>query len=187
MSRTRFLALTVAVLAALTPLLVSPGPSAAAPNPNKPVVLTVDETFPAPNLTNHCGFAVMAHVTGTFTIKLLRSGVELDRIRYQHTFSGPGGSVTYNHIENVIFTTSLSTDGTHIDTITSTGTLLYNVVIPGRGSLANNSGREIVQITWHEDPESGEFVEDDFQVLFDTGPNNELTDMEFAVVCAQLA
>jgi hypothetical protein len=47
----------------------------AAPGSNKPIVLSVDETFPAPNLTNRCGIAVSAHVFGRFT--LLKKAVSI--------------------------------------------------------------------------------------------------------------
>jgi hypothetical protein len=95
--------------------------------------------------------------------------------------------VTFNHVENVKFTTTISPDGTLVETVTATGTLLYHNVVPGHGAIGNNSGREVFQLTWQYDEELGEYVEVDFQVLFDAGPNDELTDAEFAVICAQLA
>ncbi|MDQ3044355.1 MAG: hypothetical protein M3R06_04275 [Chloroflexota bacterium] len=187
MPRTRWLLLAMALLVGITPLMASPGTVGAVPGPNKPIVFPVDETFPAPRLTRICGVDVTAHVFGTFTVKMLPSGLEIDRIRYQHVFSGPGGSLTYNHVENVKFTTTTSPDGTLVETFTATGTLLYHSVLPGHGSIANNSGREVFQITWRYDEELDEWVEEDFQVLFDAGPNDELTDAEFAVICEQLA
>jgi hypothetical protein len=187
MSRTRWLVLAMALLIGITPLMAPPGTGGAAPGPNQPVVFPVDETFPAPNLTNRCGVAVTAHVFGTFTVKLLPGGVEIWRIRYQHVFSGPGGSLTVNHIENVKFTATTSPDGTLVETVTATGTLLYHNVLPGHGSIGNNSGREILRFTWQYDEELGEFVLVEFQVLFDAGPNNEVSDAEFAVICEELA
>ena len=187
MSRVRWLLLAMAVLVGITPVMASPGFVGAEPNPNQPIVLPVDDTFPAPRLTAACGFAVTAHVFGTFTVKVLPTGVELWRIDYQHVFSGPGGSVTYSHVENVKVTVTTSPDGTRVETITATGTLLYHSVLPGHGSIANNSGREVFQITYQYDQELKEWVEVDFQVLFDAGPNDELTDEEFAVICEQLA
>jgi hypothetical protein len=186
---TRFLVLAfiMALLVGMTALMAFSGTVGAVPGPNKPIVLPVDETFPAPNLTNRCGFDVTAHVFGTFTVKVLPSGVEIDRIRYQHVFSGPGGSVAYNHVENIKFTAITSPDGTLVETIAATGTLLYHSVVPGHGSIGNNNGREILQFTWQYDEELGEYVEVDFQVLFDSGPNDEFTDADFAVVCAELA
>jgi hypothetical protein len=186
MSRAHWLLLVMAFLVGLTALIAAPGTVGAAPNPNKPIVLPVDETFPAPRLTNRCGVDVTAHVFGTFTVKVLPNGVELDRIRYQHVFSGPGGSVAFNHVENVKFTAITSPDGTLVETVTATGTLLYHAVVPGHGAIDNNSGREIFQITWQYDEELGEYVEEDFQVLFDAGPNNESTDADYAVICAEL-
>jgi hypothetical protein len=177
----------VAFAFVLLTMMASPGTVGAAPGPNKPIVLPVDETFPAPNLTNRCGFDVTAHVFGTFTVKVLPSGVEIDRIRYQHVFSGPGGSVAFNHVENIKFTATTSPDGTLVETVTATGTLLYHSVVPGHGAIGNNSGREIFRITWQYDEELGEYVEVDFQVLFDAGPNDEFNDADFAVVCAELA
>ena len=177
------------VLATLlaTLLMAFPGAVGAEPNPNKPIVLLVDDTFPAPNLTNRCGFDVLAHVVGTFTFQVLPGGGELWRIRYQHEFSGPGGSVTYNHIENVKYTATTSPDGTLVETITATGSIYLHSVVPGHGAIANNSGREILQFTWQYDEELGEYGLVDVQVLFDAGPNNEVTDAEFAVICAELA
>lgn len=185
--RARWLLLAMALLVGMAPLIASPGAAGAAQNPNKPVELPVDETFPAPNLTAQCGFPVTAHVFGTFTFNVQPSGVELWRIRYDHVFSGPGGSVSVNHIENVKFTSTTSPDGTIVDTITATGTLLYHNVLPGHGSIGNNSGREIIQITWQYDEASDTWVEVDFQVIFDSGPNDGFSDEDFALICAELA
>lgn len=187
MLRTRWLLLAVALLVGMTSLTASAGIVGAAPNPNKPIVFPVDETFPAPNLSNRCGFAVTAHVFGTFTVKVLPNGVEIDRIRYQHVFSGPGGSVTSNHVENVKVTSTTSSDGTLVETVTATGTLLYHIAVPGHGSIVNNSGREIFRVTWRYDEALGGYVEVDFQVLFDSGPNNVADDADYAVICGALA
>ena len=187
MSRTRWLLLAMALLVGITPLMASPGAVGAEPEPNKPIVFPVDDTFPAPNLTNRCGFDVWAHVFGTFTFQVLPGGGEHWRIRYQHVFSGPGGSVTYNHIENVKYTATSSPDGTLVETIMAPGTLLYHSVVPGHGAIGNNSGREILQFTWQYDEELGEYVLVDVQVLFDAGPNDELSDADYAVICAELA
>jgi hypothetical protein len=187
MSRTRWLVLALTVLASIMPVLASPGSVAAAPGQNKPIVFPVDDTFPAPNLTSRCGFAVTAHVFGTFTLKVLPSGVEHWRIRYQHVFSGPGGSLTVQHIENVTFTMTTLPDGTLVETDTARGTLLYHPVVPGHGAIGNNSGREVVQFTWQYDDDLGEYVLVDVQVQFDAGPNNELDDADYAVICAELA
>ncbi len=187
MSRIRWLVLAMAVLVGITPVMASPGFVGAEPNPNQPIVLPVDDTFPAPRLTAACGFAVTAHVFGTVTIVSTPAGVYIEQIRFQHVFSGPGGSVAYNRVESVKITTTTSPDGTLVETITATGTLPYHSVVPGHGSIANNSGREVVQITWQYDEELGEYVPVDFQVLFDAGPNNELTDADFVVICDELA
>src|SRR4051794_38489991 len=98
MSRSRWFLLVLALLFGMTPLLASPGSVGAAPNPHKPIVLAVDDTFIAPNLTAHCGFDVTAHVVGTFTFKVKSSGVELDRYRLQYVFTGPGGSQAVHRI-----------------------------------------------------------------------------------------
>ncbi len=182
------IALAMALLVVITPLIASPGTAEAAPEPNKPIVLPVDETFLAPMSTNRCGFDVWVHVFGTFTVKVLPNGVELDRIRYDHVFSGPGGSVSVNHIENVKYTATTSPDGMLVETITATGQLLYHDVVPGHGSFNNNSGREVLQITWQYDEELGEYVEVDFQVVFEAGPDNNFDDGVFwAEFCAVLA
>jgi hypothetical protein len=183
--RSRLLLLAIAIVAFMP--LASFGTVGAAQNPNKPIVLPVDVTFPAPTLTRECGFDVTAHVFGTFTVKVKPNGVEHLRIRYDHVFSGPGGSVTAKHTENVKYTATFSPDGTLVEDITATGTLLYHIVLPGHGSLANNSGREVIQITWQYDEDLGEYVEVDFQLLSDSGPNDELSDADWAVLCAELA
>jgi hypothetical protein len=59
--------------------------------------------------------------------------------------------------------------------------------VPGHGTIGNNSGREILEFTWQYDERSGEYVELDFQVLSDAGPNNALSDADFALLCQQLA
>lgn len=174
MSRTRWLLLVIAVLVGTVPLMASPVVVGAAPGPNKPIELTVDDTFQAPMLTSHCGFDVWAHVFGTVTFKVLPSGVEIDRIRLLHVFSGPGGSLAVKHVENGKYTATTSPDGTLVESITATGT------------IGNNSGREILQITWQYDDELGEYIEVDVQFLFDSGPNNELSDADYAVICAEL-
>jgi hypothetical protein len=187
MSRTRLLLLTVALLVGLTPLIASPGTAGAAQNPNKPVVEEVDDTFLAPNLTNRCGFEVWAHVHGTLTVKAHPSGADRVQFRYTHTFSGPGGSVSVNRVENARITLTVLPDGTEVDHITATGTLMYHMVIPGYGSIANNSGREVFEITWRWDEDLQDWIEVDYQLYFDSGPNNELSDAEYAVICEHLA
>ena len=187
MSRTHWRLLAIALLVGITAVMAAPGAAGAEPSPNKPIVLPVDDTFQAPMATNRCGFDVWVHVFGTFTFQVLPSGVELDRIRYQHVFSSPGGSVAVTHIENVKYTATTSPDGTLVETITATGRLLYHDVVPGHGSFNNNSGREVVQITWQYDAELGEYVEVDFQVLFQAGPDNNFNDAFWAEFCALLA
>ncbi len=186
MFRTRLLLLAVAIVVGMAPLIASPGTAGAAQNPNKPVELSVDETFLAPNLTSRCGFDVWAHVYGTFTIKAHPGGADLLRFRYTHTFSGPGGSVSVKRVENARATLTVSPDGTEVESITATGTLMYHMVLPGHGSIGNNSGREVFQVTWAQDA-SGNWYEVDYQVFFDSGPNNELSDAEFALICEYLA
>ncbi len=188
MSRLRCLLLAMAALIGIVPVLASPGSVGAEPGPYKPIVLPVDETFLAPNLTRHCGVPIEAHVFGTVTAKLLPTGVQTEHVRLEYVFSGPGGSLSnLSLVENVKITTTTSPDGTLVETVTATGKLLHHNVVPGHGALANNSGREIVQFTWQYDEELGEYVLVDFQVLFDAGPINELTDADFAVICEALA
>lgn len=187
MSRARWFLLVLALLFGTTPLLAPTGAVGAAPQPNKPTVLPVDETFLAPNLTSRCGFDVWVHVFGTFAFKVLPDGVELDRVRVQYVFSGPGGSQAVNRIENVKYTATTSPDGTLVETITASGALPYHQVVPGHGSIGNNSGREIVRLTWHYDEELGDYVLVDEQVLSDAGPNDELSDADYAVICAELS
>jgi hypothetical protein len=100
--------------------------------------------------------------------------------------------VTVNRTENIRFSLTILDDGTEVEDLTITGTLMYHMVIPGYGSLANNSGREILQFTWQWDEGEGEgddgaWILIEEQVFFDTGPNNELSDAEFAIICAQIA
>jgi hypothetical protein len=179
-------ALAIAVLIGIAPLMAFPNAVGAEPNPNKPIVFPVDDTFLAPMATNRCGVDIWVHVFGTFTVKVLPNGVEHWRIRYDHVFSGPSGSVSVNHIENVKFTAITMPDGTLVDTVSATGQLLYHDVVPGLGSFNNNSGREVLRITWQYDEELGEYVEVDFQVLFEAGPDNNFDDAFWALFCAQL-
>lgn len=187
MSRARWLLLAIAVLLSMAPMVVSPGAAGAAPGPNKPIVVPIDRTFPSPNFTNRCGFDVSAHQFGTFTFKVLPNGIEHDKIRYQYVFSGPGGSLPVKVVENVTYTATISPDGTLVESLTVTGMLRFHPVLPGHGALANNSGREISQITLQYDEELGEYVEVDFQVLFDAGTNDPLSDADYAILCAELA
>jgi hypothetical protein len=185
MSRMRLLLLAMSLLVGMTPLIVPPG--ASAQNPNRPIVLTVDDTFEAPNLTRECGFSVEAHLSGTFTFKVLRNGLELDRLRLTYTFTGPGGTTSLDRVENIRYAATFSPDGTLVEDVTATGTLLHHNVLPGEGSLGNNSGREVFQITWQYDEDLDEYVEVDFQILFDAGQNDEVDDAEFALICERLA
>jgi hypothetical protein len=187
MSRPRQLLLALALLAVLTPLTAPLGIAWAAQNPNKPIVEYVDVTFQAPNLTRECGFDVYANVVGTVTFKVLPNGVELVRFRYEHIFSGPGGSVTVKRAENVKYTATLSEDGTLVETFTLTGTLMYHMVVPGYGSIGNNSGREVFRDTWQYDEDADGYVLVDSETLFDAGPNDELDDADFEVICGLLA
>jgi hypothetical protein len=190
MSRTRWLSLVIALLAAIVPSTAFFGAVDAKPgNPNKPIVIPIDETFQAPNLSNQCGFYVEAHVYGTFTLKVLRNGIEIDRERYDYDFTGPSG-VTLSSIHlvtNIKYTATYSPDGRLVESITASGALANHVVVPGYGSLANNSGHEIFQLTWQYDESVGDYVLVDEQVWFDSGPNDELTAAEYAVICAYLA
>jgi hypothetical protein len=183
------IALVFAVLLGIVPLMVFPNAVGAETNQNKPIVFPVDDTFQAPRATSNCGFDVWVHVVGTFTVKVLPNGVEHWRIRYDHVFSGPGGSLSVNHIGNIKFTAiTLPDGGTLIETVNATGTLLYHTVVPGHGTINNNSGHEILQFTWQYDEELGEYVLVDEQVLFEAGQDNDFDDASFwAVFCAELA
>jgi hypothetical protein len=187
MLRKHHLSLALAVLVAITSVVAAPLAPAAAQNPNKPVTEYVDDTFPAPNLTAQCGFKVTARVTGTFTFHVKPDGTELAHIRFQHTFTGPGGSVTVNRTENVKFTLTILEDGTEVEDLVISGTLMYHMVLPGHGSIANNSGREILQLTWQWDEDLEDWNLIDEQVFFDAGPNDALSADEFAIICALLA
>ena len=187
MSPTRWLLLAMTFLFGLTPMLASPRLVGAEPSPVKPIVIPVDETFQAPNLTRICGFSVMAHVLGTIAVSTRPGGVGFDRVRFQYDFIGPGGSRSVTVIENYTYTTIASPDGTLVETLTITGRLRYHNIVPGLGSISNNAGREVLLITYQYDEELSEYVEVDFQVLFDAGANDPPTDADFAVICAELA
>ena len=190
MSRTRWLLLAMALLIGIAPLMASPGSVGAAPGPNsnKPTVMYIDDTFLAPNLTLQCGFDVWAQFVGTIRTSVQRNGVLLERVNLRRIFTGPGGSLTVVDVGVNKVTETISPDGTTVViTITTTGSLPYHQVVPGHGSVSNNSGHEILQITLEWDEAAGEYVEVDFQVLFDAGPNDELDDADFAVICAELA
>ena len=186
MSRTRWRLLAIASLVGITSLMASPSIVGAEQDPNKPIVIPVDETFQAPNLTRRCGFDVWARVFGTITTKVLPTGVQIEHVRLEHVFSGPGGSQTVSQIANARFTTTTSPDGTLVDNVTISGRLMYHQIVPGTGTIDNNSGIEVFQVTYEYDEELGEYVEVDFQDLFDAGPNDELTDEDFALICEQL-
>ena len=190
MSRTRWLLLAMVFLAGFTPLMAAPGSVGAAPGSNskKPTVIYIDDTFLAPNLTFQCGFDVWAHFVGTVTTSVRRDGVLIERVNLRRIFTGPGGSLTAVDTGVNKITETISPDETTVViTITSTGSLPYHIVVPGHGSVSNNSGREVIQITLEWDEATGEYVEVDFQVLFDKGPNDEATDADFAVICDELA
>lgn len=186
MSRTRVLLVAMVALVGMIPLIAFPGAAGAAQHPNAPVVEDVDVTFPAPNLTARCGFPVTVHVYGTLTVKAHPGGADRVQFRYTHTFSGPGGSVSVNRVENARITLTVSPDGTEVESVTSTGQLMYHNVLPGHGSIANNSGREVFEITWRYDAASDSWVEVEFQSYFDSGPNDGLSDADFAMICDQL-
>ncbi len=190
MFRTRWLLLALVFFAGLTPLIAAPGSVGAAPgpNPNKPTVIDIDSTFLAPNLTFQCGFDVWAHFVGTIKTKVHRNGVLIERVNLRRIFTGPGDSLTAVDAGVNKVTETISPDGTTVVlTITSNGSLPYHFVVPGHGSVGNNSGHEIIQITLEWDEASGEYVEVDFQVLFDAGPNDELSQADYAVICDYLA
>jgi hypothetical protein len=190
MLRTRWILLAIACLAAITPLVTSSGTVAAAPGPksNKPTVLYFDDTFEAPNLTRECGFPVTAHFVGTISVSVHPNGVQIERVNFRRNFIGPVNSLTVVDVGVDKITQTVSPDGNMVVlSITTTGSLPYHQVVPGHGSIGNNSGHEILQITLEWDEELGEYVEVDFQVLFDAGPNDELTDEDFAVICDYLA
>jgi hypothetical protein len=188
MSRTRWFLLALACLAGITPLVAAPSAVLAAPgpSPNKPVVIPIDDTFVAPNLTAQCGFEVWAHVSGTITVKVLPNGIELDHARLTYDFTGPGGATSTHRVENQKYSATLSPDGTLVESITATGELAYHAIVPGSGSLGNNSGREVVQLTWQYDESVGDYVLVDEQVFFDSGPNDEVTADDYAIICGVL-
>jgi hypothetical protein len=61
------------------------------------------------------------------------------------------------------------------------------MVVPGYGSIANNSGHEVLQITLQWDATVDDYVEVDFQVLLDAGQSDDLTADEWTAVCNYLA
>ena len=66
---------------------------------------------------------------------------------------------------------------------------MYHLVVPGHGSIVNNSGREILLLTWQYDAALDDYVLVDEQVLFDAGPNDDIDDIDdadFAVICEVL-
>jgi|GEM_PF-7010888 len=190
MSRTRWILLAIACSLGITPLIASPGSVEAAPGPksNKPIVVYVDDTFVAPNLTARCEFTVMAHFVGTIRTSVKKSGVQMDQFHIQRNFIGPSGNtLTAMETGPSTFSESISEDGqTIVITITNSGQLPYHMVVPGYGSVANNSGREVIQITLQWDEELDDYMEVDFQV-FDPGPNDELSDEDYAAICGYLA
>ena len=188
MLRRRLVLFAMVCLAVMTSVAGFAGNAAARsdPNPNKPVVEIVDVTFPAPTMSAQCGFDVSVNVYGTFTAKVLNNGVLRLQFHYDHTFIGPGGTFSVNHTENIRDMTVVLEDGSMVQTIRATGNLLYHTVVPGYGTIGNNSGNETIQFTsvWNETTEEYELVDVQF---FDAGPNNELSDEDFQVLCGLLA
>ncbi|HMM42030.1 MAG TPA: hypothetical protein PKA95_09030, partial [Thermomicrobiales bacterium] len=135
-----------------------------------------------------CGFDVWAHFVGTITSSVRGDGGLIDRVHLRRIFSGPGGSLTVVDVGVDTITETISPDGTTVViTVTTTGSLPYHSVVPGHGTVANNAGHEILQITLEWDEVAGEYVEVDFQVLFDAGPNDDFSDEDYAMICAELA
>jgi hypothetical protein len=189
MSRIRWFLLAMVLLAGLAPLMPSPDGVRAAPGPNsnKPMVTYIDDTFLAPNLTAQCGFDVWAHFVGTIRSSVRKDGVLIERINLRRIFTGPGGSLTVVDTGVDKITETISPDGTTIViTITSNGSLPYHTVVPGHGTVANNAGHEVIQITLEWDEAAGEYVEFDFQFLADAGPNDDFSDADYVVICAAL-
>ena len=188
MLRGRLVFFAMVFLAAMTSVAGFAGNASARsdPNPNQPVVETVDVTFPAPTMSAQCGFDVSVNVYGTFTLQFLNNGAVRAQFRYDHMFIGPGGNFSVNHTENILDTVVVLTDGSMVQTIRATGNLLYHTVVPGYGTIGNNSGNETIQFTsvWNETTEEYELVDVQF---FDAGPNNELSDEDFQVLCGLLA
>lgn len=177
----------VTVLVVLPSLLVVPvGAVAAQGNPNAPYREEVDVSFAAPNLTRECGFPVTAHVYGTLTIKAHPSRADRVQVRYMHAFGGPGGSVSVNRVENAWITITVLENGTEIEYLTATGQLMYHNVLPGVGSIGNNSGREVFEVTWRYDEETGKWIEVGFESYHDSGPNNGFSDDEWKLLCSKL-
>ena len=117
-----------------------------------------------------------------------RNGVQIEWINLRRIFTCPGGSLTVVDTGVDKITETVLPDGNSIVlNITTTGSLPYHQVVPGEGTVGNNAGHEILQITLQWDGAAGEFTEVDFQVPFDVGPNDEVTDEDFAVMCDYLA
>jgi hypothetical protein len=112
----------------------------------------------------------------------------IERINVRWIFSGPGGSQTVVDVGVDKATETISPDGsTVVVTVWSSGSLQFHQVVPGSGSIVNNSDHEIVQITLEWDEASGDYVEVDFQVMFDAGPNDDVSGADFDLICEQLA
>jgi hypothetical protein len=170
--------------------MASSGTVAAAPEAksNKPTVIYIDDTFEAPNLTRECGFSVTAHFVGTIRVSVQHNGVQIERVNLRRIFTGPVNSLTVIDTGVDKITETVSSDGsTVVLEITSNGSLPYHQVVPGSGSVVNNAGHEVIQVTLQRDEATGDYVEVDSQVLVDAGPNDEITDEDFTVICDYLA
>lgn len=176
----------LAFLILMGPVVFVFAPPAMAQNPNKPYVEEVDVTFLAPNLTAQCGVDIYANVVGTVTFKDHPDGSTQVRFRYHHIFSGPGGSLTVKRVENANITLTVLPDGTEVENVRTSGALMYHFVIPGYGTIGNNSGHEVYQATWAFDPEADEWILVDEQIFFDAGPNNEISEAEYDLICSLL-
>lgn len=160
----------------------APGAASAAPTDTFEVI-PVDEAFVDEFLTDSCGFEVKHTISGTIKVSEDRQGLYLARIRLKHALIGPGGTLTFPDV-GIDKLLAVADDGvTRVETVMATGVLSLRVVIPGRGVVAANTGREFRLITF--DAQTGEFLS--FEVIVDSGLDRPLEGAALAAVCEALS
>jgi hypothetical protein len=125
---------------------------------------------------------VVHTVTGTIRVSEDQNGLFLARFSLKHTLTGPGGSLSFPDV-GIDKLRTVTDDGvTRVETVMATGVLGLRIVVPGKGVVAANTGREIRLFTF--DAQTGEFQS--FELAIDSGLDKPLEGAALAAVCAAL-
>ena len=143
----------------------------------------VDDKFVDEFLTEECGFEVLHTIAGTVKSSVDKDGLFLFRFRLKHELIGPGGTLSFPDVGIDRDLAVVEEGDNTVVTLQATGVLALRIVIPGKGAVAANTGREIRRITFNT--ETGDLV--DFEVLVDSGLDKPLEGAALAAVCEALA